>query len=73
MADQPLSSPELVAAVITKAVTKRRPRRRYLTGRDARTAGMLAHLLLTLRDRALTRFLGLHRLKPSTSAILPRR
>ena len=62
MGKQPLSSPEVVARVITKAVMTRHPRRRYLAGRDARTARLLAHLPLTLRDRALTRFLGLREL-----------
>jgi NAD(P)-dependent dehydrogenase (short-subunit alcohol dehydrogenase family) len=52
-------SPEQVAATIERALTARRPRARYLVGRDAR--GMvLAHALLPTRafDRVLRRVLG---------------
>ncbi len=53
-------TPEQVAAVIERALTARRPRARYLVGRDAR--GMvLAHSLLPTRvfDRVLRRVLGI--------------
>ncbi|HEV3319915.1 MAG TPA: SDR family oxidoreductase [Solirubrobacteraceae bacterium] len=52
-------SPEQVAATIERALTARRPRARYLVGRDAR--GMvLAHALLPSAafDRVLRRVLG---------------
>ncbi len=52
-------SPEQVAATIERALTARRPRARYLVGRDAR--GMvLAHALLPSGafDRLLRRVLG---------------
>jgi NAD(P)-dependent dehydrogenase (short-subunit alcohol dehydrogenase family) len=52
-------SPEQVAATIERALTARRPRARYLVGRDAR--GMvLAHALLPTAafDRVLRRVLG---------------
>jgi NAD(P)-dependent dehydrogenase (short-subunit alcohol dehydrogenase family) len=52
-------SPEQVAATIERALTARRPRARYLVGRDAR--GMvLAHALLPTGafDRVLRRVLG---------------
>ncbi len=53
-------TPEQVAATIERALTARRPRARYLVGRDAR--GMvLAHSLLPTRvfDRVLRRVLGI--------------
>jgi NAD(P)-dependent dehydrogenase (short-subunit alcohol dehydrogenase family) len=53
-------SPERVAATIERALTARRPRARYLVGRDAR--GMvLAHALLptVAFDRVLRRVLGI--------------
>ena len=53
-------SPEQVAATIERALTARRPRARYLVGRDAR--GMvLAHALLPSGafDRVLRRVLGI--------------
>jgi NAD(P)-dependent dehydrogenase (short-subunit alcohol dehydrogenase family) len=61
MAKQRPSSPEIVATVVLRAVTARRPKIRYLAGRDARIAGFLAHLPLGMRDQILTRFLGLHK------------
>jgi NAD(P)-dependent dehydrogenase (short-subunit alcohol dehydrogenase family) len=53
-------SPEHVAATIERALTARRPRARYLVGRDARGM-LLAHTLLPTRafDRVLRRALGL--------------
>ncbi len=53
-------SPEQVAATIERALTARRPRARYLVGRDAR--GMvIAHALLPTPafDRVLRRVLGI--------------
>ncbi len=53
-------SPEQVAATIERALTARRPRARYLVGRDAR--GMvIAHALLPTGafDRVLRRVLGI--------------
>lgn len=52
-------SPEHVAATIERALTARRPRARYLVGRDARGM-LLAHALLPTRvfDRVLRRALG---------------
>jgi hypothetical protein len=61
MGKQQMSPPEVVVSVIARAVTARRPKIRYLAGRDARTAGFLAHMPLGMRDRILTRFFGLHK------------
>jgi NAD(P)-dependent dehydrogenase (short-subunit alcohol dehydrogenase family) len=47
--------PEQVARVITTAVTARRPRTRYLVGRDAKVAARLAALL---PDRVMDRLAG---------------
>ena len=47
--------PEQVARVITSAVTARRPRTRYLVGRDARITARLAALL---PDRVLDRMVS---------------
>jgi NAD(P)-dependent dehydrogenase (short-subunit alcohol dehydrogenase family) len=53
-------SPEQVAATIERALTARRPRARYLVGRDARGM-LLAHAVLPTRafDRVLRRVLGI--------------
>jgi NAD(P)-dependent dehydrogenase (short-subunit alcohol dehydrogenase family) len=47
-----------VAAVVARALTARRPRARYLVGRDARIAAMVARLPDRLRDRLVLRRLG---------------
>jgi NAD(P)-dependent dehydrogenase (short-subunit alcohol dehydrogenase family) len=47
--------PEAVAEVIATALAARRPRSRYLVGRDARTAALLAYLPDRLRERLLAR------------------
>jgi hypothetical protein len=44
---------EAVADVIATALTARRPRPRYLVGRDARIADALTHLPDRLRERIL--------------------
>jgi NAD(P)-dependent dehydrogenase (short-subunit alcohol dehydrogenase family) len=50
--------PEAVAEVIAGALEVRRPRPRYLVGRDARIAALLTHLPDRLRDRLLARASG---------------
>jgi NAD(P)-dependent dehydrogenase (short-subunit alcohol dehydrogenase family) len=50
--------PEAVAEVIAGALEARRPRPRYLVGRDARIAALLTHLPDRLRDRLLARASG---------------
>jgi NAD(P)-dependent dehydrogenase (short-subunit alcohol dehydrogenase family) len=53
-------SPDLVAAAVEHALTSDRPRTRYLVGTDAKVRARLAALFPDrLRDRMLTRFLGL--------------
>jgi NAD(P)-dependent dehydrogenase (short-subunit alcohol dehydrogenase family) len=47
--------PDQVAEVITKAITVRRPRTRYLVGRDAK---ITARLVALLPDRVLDRMIG---------------
>jgi NAD(P)-dependent dehydrogenase (short-subunit alcohol dehydrogenase family) len=47
--------PEAVAEVIASALAARRPRPRYLVGRDARIAALLTHLPDRLRERLLAR------------------
>jgi NAD(P)-dependent dehydrogenase (short-subunit alcohol dehydrogenase family) len=47
--------PRAVAEVIATALTARRPRPRYLIGRDARIAALLTHLPDRLRERLLAR------------------
>ncbi|WP_214319761.1 SDR family NAD(P)-dependent oxidoreductase [Nonomuraea sediminis] len=59
MAKQTYAPTERVARVIATAVTARRPRPRYVTGRDARLAAILSHLPIGLRDRLLVGALGL--------------
>lgn len=48
-------SPETVALTITRALTARRPRTRYLVGTDAKVAALLARLPDRLRDRLVLR------------------
>jgi NAD(P)-dependent dehydrogenase (short-subunit alcohol dehydrogenase family) len=50
--------PEAAAEAIVKALAARRPRPRYLVGRDARAAALLAYLPDRLRERLLARFSG---------------
>jgi NAD(P)-dependent dehydrogenase (short-subunit alcohol dehydrogenase family) len=54
-----------VARVILKAVSARRPKRRYLTGRDARLAGVLSHLPVGLRERLVASAIGVANVKPA--------
>lgn len=49
---------EKVAAVVAQALTARRPRARYLVGRDAHIAAMVARLPDRLRDRLVLGRLG---------------
>lgn len=52
--------PDAVAEVVQHALTSDKPRTRYLVGRDAKLQARLVSLLPDrLRDRLLTRFLGL--------------
>jgi NAD(P)-dependent dehydrogenase (short-subunit alcohol dehydrogenase family) len=50
-----------VVRAVTKALTARRPRSRYLVGRDARAVAMLRKLPEGARDRALMSATGLRR------------
>ena len=50
--------PEAVAEVIAGVLAARRPRPRYLVGRDARAAALLTHLPDRLRERLLARATG---------------
>jgi NAD(P)-dependent dehydrogenase (short-subunit alcohol dehydrogenase family) len=50
--------PEAVATVIATALSARRPRPRYLVGRDARVAALVTRLPDRLRERLLARFAG---------------
>jgi NAD(P)-dependent dehydrogenase (short-subunit alcohol dehydrogenase family) len=53
-------SPDVVAAVVERALTTRRPRTRYLIGRDARIRALMAQVLPDrLRDRVIARVLKL--------------
>jgi NAD(P)-dependent dehydrogenase (short-subunit alcohol dehydrogenase family) len=56
------SRPEAVASVIVRALTARRPRTRYLAGKDARTLAFIARWAPDrLFDRIRTRLFGLPR------------
>lgn len=50
--------PEAVAEVIAMVLEARRPRPRYLVGRDARAAALLTYLPDRLRERLMARFAG---------------
>jgi hypothetical protein len=50
--------PEAVAEVIAGVLAARRPRPRYLIGRDARIAALLTDLPDRLRERLLARATG---------------
>jgi NAD(P)-dependent dehydrogenase (short-subunit alcohol dehydrogenase family) len=52
------SAPEAVAAVVSRAITARRPRARYLVGKDARRLATLAKLPPRARDVLLRKVLG---------------
>jgi NAD(P)-dependent dehydrogenase (short-subunit alcohol dehydrogenase family) len=50
--------PSAVAEVVVHALTARRPKTRYLVGRDARTRALFQHLPDRLRDRLIARQLA---------------
>ncbi len=50
-------SAEIVAAVVMRALTSRRPRARYLVGRDAQVRALVALLPPRVRDRLISRAL----------------
>lgn len=53
-------SPDVVAAVVERALTSGRPRTRYLVGADAKLRARIGAIFSDrMRDRLLTRFLGL--------------
>jgi NAD(P)-dependent dehydrogenase (short-subunit alcohol dehydrogenase family) len=56
-----------VADVVVTAVRAPRPRPCYLAGSDARLAALLSRLPVRLRDRMLTRSLGLARIRPAAA------
>ncbi|HEX4401970.1 MAG TPA: SDR family NAD(P)-dependent oxidoreductase [Galbitalea sp.] len=57
---QKSSSPQTVADVILKIVEAKHPSARYIANSDARPFGMISRLPVGLRDRLLTRLLGLN-------------
>jgi NAD(P)-dependent dehydrogenase (short-subunit alcohol dehydrogenase family) len=59
--EQDGSDPAVVAAVIAGALSARRPRRRYLVGKDARVLAVLARLPGPLLDAVRRRIFGLPR------------
>jgi len=59
------SPPQTVADTIARAIGAARPKTRYLANRDARIFAVLSHLPVRLRDRLLTRTLGLHKIVAS--------
>jgi NAD(P)-dependent dehydrogenase (short-subunit alcohol dehydrogenase family) len=59
MAKTKLGDVAVAVGGIVEAVEARKPKRRYLAGRDARSAGLLAHLPMRTRDRLLASYLGL--------------
>jgi hypothetical protein len=59
--EQDGSAPAVVAAVIAGALSARRPRRRYLVGKDARVLAVLARLPGPLLDAVRRRIFGLPR------------
>jgi NAD(P)-dependent dehydrogenase (short-subunit alcohol dehydrogenase family) len=61
IARQRLGSVQKAARVVVRAVDAPRPRRRYLTGADARGIGLLAGLPAGLRERAIAGTFGLPR------------
>jgi NAD(P)-dependent dehydrogenase (short-subunit alcohol dehydrogenase family) len=56
-ADARAESPELVAEAVEHALTAKRPKTRYLVGKDARRRARLERLPDRLRDRVLVRAL----------------
>jgi NAD(P)-dependent dehydrogenase (short-subunit alcohol dehydrogenase family) len=60
-AKQKLREPDVVAAVIVKAVTTAHPKRRYTAGPGAKLFAALSHLPTGMRDALVMRAMGLHR------------
>ncbi|MEV0792615.1 SDR family NAD(P)-dependent oxidoreductase [Kribbella sp. NPDC050459] len=56
------SPPQVVASTITKALSAKRPRARYLTGRHRRVLASIALLPAPIQDRLLAKILGLTKL-----------
>lgn len=52
-------SPDAVAQAVQHALTSRRPKTRYLVGRDAKIQALLTHLPDRWRDALIFKFLGL--------------
>jgi NAD(P)-dependent dehydrogenase (short-subunit alcohol dehydrogenase family) len=59
MARTKLGDAAVVAKAIVEAVEARKPKIRYVAGRDARAAALLSHVPARMRDRLLTSYLGL--------------
>lgn len=59
MANTKLGDVAGVAEAIVRAVAARRPKLRYVAGRDARGAALLAHVPSRARDRLVASYLGL--------------
>jgi NAD(P)-dependent dehydrogenase (short-subunit alcohol dehydrogenase family) len=53
------TAPEKVAAVVEHALTARRPRARYVVGRDAKLQALVAHLPAAVTDRVLRLAFGI--------------
>lgn len=64
LSGQKPSPPQTVADVIVKAIEAKRPKTRYIANSDARPFGAIARLPVGLRDRLLTRILGLNKIPP---------
>jgi hypothetical protein len=66
-AKQRMVDPDVVARVIAKAVTTKRPRRRYTAGSGARLFAMVSRLPAPLRERLVMSAMGLSRAARTTS------
>lgn len=55
------SKPQTVADTVVRAIEASRPKARYVVNSDARIATVLSRFPVRIRDRVLTRTLGLHK------------
>jgi NAD(P)-dependent dehydrogenase (short-subunit alcohol dehydrogenase family) len=61
LSGQKTSRPETVADTIVTAIEAKKPKTRYIANSDARPFGLVSRLPTGLRDRLLTRMLGLNK------------
>lgn len=66
LSGQKTSPPHTVADTIVKAVAAKKPKTRYIANSDARPFGPASRLPTGLRNRLLTRMLGLNKVPPAT-------